>query len=72
MSATRVDVNSAGFRWHRCGASYSHRIPDQFLPRHGQHCERSGRGGVMAMAMYEIFDYIERHTAGWAHRSSQH
>ena len=28
--------------------------------------------GVMAMAMYEIFDYIERHTTGWAHRGSQH
>jgi len=27
--------------------------------------------GVMAMAMYEIFDYIERHTTGWAHRGSQ-
>jgi NitT/TauT family transport system permease protein len=22
----------------------------------------------MAMAMYEFFSYIERHTTGWAHR----
>ena len=26
---------------------------------------------VMAMAMYELFSYIEKHTTGWAHRSSQ-
>lgn len=26
--------------------------------------------GAMAMVMYEIFDYIERHTTGWAHRGS--
>ena len=24
--------------------------------------------GVMAMAMYELFSWIERHTTGWAHR----
>lgn len=28
--------------------------------------------GVMAMAMYELFSYIEKHTTGWAHRGSQH
>jgi NitT/TauT family transport system permease protein len=28
--------------------------------------------GVMAMGMYELFSYIEKHTTGWAHRSSQH
>ncbi|MFZ8939456.1 MAG: ABC transporter permease [Burkholderiaceae bacterium] len=27
--------------------------------------------GVMAMAMYELFNYIEMHTTGWAHRGSQ-
>jgi NitT/TauT family transport system permease protein len=27
--------------------------------------------GVMAMAMYELFSYIEKHTTGWAHRGSQ-
>ena len=27
--------------------------------------------GAMAMVMYELFDYIERHTTGWAHRGSQ-
>ncbi|MDP4607879.1 MAG: ABC transporter permease [Burkholderiaceae bacterium] len=27
--------------------------------------------GAMAMIMYELFDYIERHTTGWAHRGSQ-
>ena len=27
--------------------------------------------GVMAMAMYELFSYIERHTTAWAHRGSQ-
>jgi NitT/TauT family transport system permease protein len=26
--------------------------------------------GVMAMAMYELFSVIERHTTAWAHRSS--
>jgi len=24
--------------------------------------------GAMAMAMYELFSYIERHTTAWAHR----
>jgi NitT/TauT family transport system permease protein len=27
--------------------------------------------GAMAMGMYELFSYIEKHTTGWAHRSSQ-
>ena len=27
--------------------------------------------GVMAMVMYELFSWIEKHTTGWAHRSSQ-
>ncbi|TSE26081.1 Riboflavin transport system permease protein RibX [Tepidimonas sediminis] len=27
--------------------------------------------GVMAMLMYELFSWIERHTTGWAHRGSQ-
>ena len=27
--------------------------------------------GIMAMAMYELFSWIEKHTTGWAHRSSQ-
>jgi NitT/TauT family transport system permease protein len=27
--------------------------------------------GAMAMAMYELFSYIEKHTTGWAHRGSQ-
>jgi NitT/TauT family transport system permease protein len=27
--------------------------------------------GAMAMAMYEVFSYIERHTTQWAHRGSQ-
>jgi NitT/TauT family transport system permease protein len=27
--------------------------------------------GVMAMVMYELFNYIEMHTTGWAHRGSQ-
>jgi NitT/TauT family transport system permease protein len=27
--------------------------------------------GVMAMAMYELFSWIERRTTGWAHRGSQ-
>lgn len=27
--------------------------------------------GVMAMVMYELFSWIERHTTGWAHRGSQ-
>jgi NitT/TauT family transport system permease protein len=25
----------------------------------------------MAMLMYELFSYIEKHTTGWAHRGSQ-
>jgi NitT/TauT family transport system permease protein len=25
----------------------------------------------MAMAMYELFSWIERRTTGWAHRGSQ-
>ena len=28
--------------------------------------------GAMAMAMYEFFSYVEKHTTGWAHRGSQH
>jgi NitT/TauT family transport system permease protein len=27
---------------------------------------------AMAMAMYEFFSYIERHTTAWAHRGGQH
>lgn len=27
--------------------------------------------GAMAMVMYELFDYVERHTTAWAHRGSQ-
>jgi NitT/TauT family transport system permease protein len=27
--------------------------------------------GAMAMAMYELFSFIEKHTTGWAHRSGQ-
>ena len=27
--------------------------------------------GAMAMAMYELFSVIEKHTTGWAHRGSQ-
>jgi NitT/TauT family transport system permease protein len=27
--------------------------------------------GAMAMLMYELFSYIEKHTTGWAHRGSQ-
>jgi NitT/TauT family transport system permease protein len=27
--------------------------------------------GAMAMAMYELFAWIERHTTGWAHRGQQ-
>jgi NitT/TauT family transport system permease protein len=27
--------------------------------------------GVMAMAMYELFSWIEKQTTGWAHRGSQ-
>jgi NitT/TauT family transport system permease protein len=27
--------------------------------------------GAMAMVMYELFSYIERHTTGWAHRGSE-
>lgn len=27
--------------------------------------------GVMAMVMYELFSWIEKHTTGWAHRSGQ-
>ncbi len=26
--------------------------------------------GAMAMVMYELFSYVEKHTTGWAHRSS--
>jgi len=26
---------------------------------------------VMAMAMYELFSWVERRTTGWAHRGSQ-
>jgi NitT/TauT family transport system permease protein len=28
--------------------------------------------GAMAMAMYELFSVIEKHTTGWAHRGSQY
>ena len=27
--------------------------------------------GAMAMAMYELFSYVEKNTTGWAHRGSQ-
>jgi NitT/TauT family transport system permease protein len=27
--------------------------------------------GAMAMLMYELFSYIEKHTTAWAHRGSQ-
>ncbi len=27
--------------------------------------------GIMAMVMYELFSWIEKHTTAWAHRSSQ-
>jgi len=27
--------------------------------------------GAMAMVMYELFSYNEKHTTGWAHRGSQ-
>ena len=27
--------------------------------------------GAMAMAMYELFSWVERHTTAWAHRGSQ-
>lgn len=27
--------------------------------------------GIMAMAMYELFSFIEKHTTAWAHRGSQ-
>ena len=27
--------------------------------------------GIMAMVMYELFSYIERHTTAWAHRGQQ-
>ena len=27
--------------------------------------------GAMAMLMYELFSYVEKHTTGWAHRGSQ-
>jgi NitT/TauT family transport system permease protein len=27
--------------------------------------------GIMAMAMYEVFGWVERHTTGWAHRGRQ-
>ncbi|MFM7342884.1 MAG: ABC transporter permease, partial [Betaproteobacteria bacterium] len=26
--------------------------------------------GVMAMVMYELFSYIEKHNASWAYRNS--
>jgi NitT/TauT family transport system permease protein len=26
--------------------------------------------GTMAMVMYELFSYIEKHTTAWAHRGS--
>ena len=26
--------------------------------------------GAMAMAMYELFSYVEHHTTAWAHRGS--
>jgi len=28
--------------------------------------------GAMAMAMYELFSLVEKHTTAWAHRGSQH
>ena len=27
--------------------------------------------GIMAMIMYELFSWVEKHTTGWAHRGSQ-
>jgi NitT/TauT family transport system permease protein len=27
--------------------------------------------GAMAMAMYELFSYVEKHTTGWAHRRAE-
>lgn len=27
--------------------------------------------GAMAMVMYELFNLVEKHTTGWAHRGSQ-
>ena len=27
--------------------------------------------GAMAMIMYELFSYIEKHTTAWAHRGTQ-
>ena len=27
---------------------------------------------AMAMLMYELFDYVEKHTTAWAHRGSHH
>ncbi|MBL8389110.1 MAG: ABC transporter permease [Hydrogenophaga sp.] len=27
--------------------------------------------GIMAMVMYELFSWVEKHTTGWAHRGSQ-
>ena len=27
--------------------------------------------GAMAMIMYELFSYVEKHTTAWAHRGSQ-
>jgi NitT/TauT family transport system permease protein len=27
--------------------------------------------GIMAMAMYELFSYVEKHTTAWAHRGQQ-
>ena len=26
--------------------------------------------GIMAMVMYELFSFIEKHTTAWAHRGS--
>ncbi len=28
--------------------------------------------GAMAMLMYELFSYVEKHTTAWAHRGSEH
>ncbi|MDO9202885.1 MAG: ABC transporter permease, partial [Hydrogenophaga sp.] len=27
--------------------------------------------GAMAMAMYELFSFVEKHTTGWAHRRAE-
>ncbi len=37
-------------------------------------CLSAGAGlmvGVMAMLMYELFSWVERHTTAWAHRGTQ-